>query len=103
VFIFIHGFAAAAAAAAATATITTAAAPRGLRLLVPSPEVGGSRGWLLLPPPKVAVVLVLDAGAYTRPLFGSTLAHFVGFVGCMIFPQSIRQGDKGRCDQNGLG
>jgi hypothetical protein len=43
------------------------------------------------------------AGAYTRPPFGSTYAHFVGYVGCMISPQSIRQGDTGRCDQNGLG
>jgi len=24
-------------------------------------------------------------------------------VGCMISPQSVRQGDMGRCDQNGLG
>jgi hypothetical protein len=41
------------------------------------------------------------AGAYTPPLFGSTQAHFMGYVGCMKFPQSIRQGDTGRCDQNG--
>ena len=41
-------------------------------------------------------------GAHTRPVFGSTEAHFVGYVRCMIFPQSIRQGDTGRCDQNGL-
>jgi hypothetical protein len=27
----------------------------------------------------------------------------VGYVGCMIIPQSIRQGDTGRCGQNGLG
>ena len=46
---------------------------------------------------------VLSSGAYTRPLFGSTSAHFVGYVGCMSFPESIRQGDTGRCDQNGLG
>ena len=45
----------------------------------------------------------LAAGAYTRPLFGSTLAHFVGYRGGMIFPRSIRQGDTGRYDQNGLG
>jgi hypothetical protein len=45
----------------------------------------------------------VEAGAHTRPLFGSTYAHFVGYVGCMMFPQSIRQGDTGRCDQNGLG
>jgi hypothetical protein len=44
-----------------------------------------------------------SAGAYTRPLIGSTKAHFVGCVGCMIVPQSIRHGDTGRCDQNGLG
>ena len=42
------------------------------------------------------------AGAYTRPLVGSTSAHFVvEYVGCMISPQSIRQGNTGRCDQNG--
>jgi len=45
----------------------------------------------------------IKAGASTRPLFGSTQAHFVGYVGCVNFPQSIRQGDTGRCDQNGLG
>jgi hypothetical protein len=43
------------------------------------------------------------AGPYTRPLFGSTYAHFVGYVGCMVFPLSIRQRDTGRCDQSGLG
>jgi hypothetical protein len=43
------------------------------------------------------------AGAYTRPLLGSTEAHSVGYVWCMIFPQSIRQGDKEMCDQHGLG
>jgi splicing factor 1 len=43
------------------------------------------------------------AGAYTRQLFGSKYAHFAGYVGCMIIPQDIRQGDTGRCDQNGLG
>jgi len=59
---------------------------------------------------EVGVLLVvaelvarLHVGAYTRPLFRSTLAHFVGYVGCMNFPQFIRQGDKGGCDQNGLG
>ena len=26
----------------------------------------------------------------------------MGYVGCMNFPQSIRQGDTGRCDQTGL-
>jgi hypothetical protein len=36
----------------------------------------------------------MAAGAYTRPLFGST-THFVGHVGCMTFPQSIKQGDRG--------
>jgi len=44
----------------------------------------------------------LVAGACIPPLFGSTLAHFVGYDGCMIFPQSIRQGDTGG-NQNGLG
>ena len=42
---------------------------------------------------------------------GLTLVHFsaqrkhicVGYVGCMISPQSIRQGDTERRDQNGLG
>ena len=41
------------------------------------------------------------AGGYTRPLYGSIQAYFVGHVGCMIPPQSIRQGDTVRCDQNG--
>jgi hypothetical protein len=41
-----------------------------------------------------------EAGAYTLHLSCSMLAHFVGYVGCMIFPQSIRQGDTRRCDQN---
>ena len=36
------------------------------------------------------------AGAYTLPLFRSTWPHFYGYVECMIFPQSIRQGDTGR-------
>ena len=45
----------------------------------------------------------LKAGAYTRPRFSSTSAHNVRYTGCMIFPQSIRQGDTGRCDENGLG
>jgi hypothetical protein len=49
------------------------------------------------------LVVVLPAGAYTRPFFGSTYAHFVEYVGCMNLPQSIRHGDTGRCDQNGLG
>ena len=43
-----------------------------------------------------------QAGTHTRPLFGSSYAHFVDYVGCMISPQSIRQGDTGRCDPNGL-
>jgi len=43
----------------------------------------------------------LQSGAHTPPLFGSTQAHFVGYVGCMSFPQSIRQGDTRRCDHNG--
>ena len=43
------------------------------------------------------------AGAYTRPSFGSTKVHSVGYVGCMISPQSMRQGDTWRCDRNGLG
>jgi hypothetical protein len=34
----------------------------------------------------------LEAGAYTRPFFGSTQAQFVGYVGCMIPPQVITQG-----------
>jgi hypothetical protein len=42
---------------------------------------------------------------------GLTLVHFSaqrkqifwGTFGCMIFPQSIEQGDTGRCDRNGLG
>jgi hypothetical protein len=42
-----------------------------------------------------------EAGAYTRPLFGSTQAHFVGYVESMNFPQSIRQGDTVSCDRNG--
>jgi hypothetical protein len=48
-------------------------------------------------------LLPRQAGAYTSPLFCSTLAHSVGYVGRMISPQSIRQGDTGRCDQNSLG
>ena len=45
------------------------------------------------------------AGAYIPQLFASTSAHFVGYVECMIFPQSIRQRVTGRCEvlQNGLG
>jgi hypothetical protein len=46
---------------------------------------------------------VSKAGAYTRPLFGSTQVQFIGYVGCRNFPQSIRQRDTWRCDQNGLG
>ena len=45
---------------------------------------------------------------------GLTLVHFtaqrkhilwdsVGYVGCIISPQSIELGDTGRCDQDGLG
>jgi len=49
------------------------------------------------------VPCAVQAGAYTRPLFGSMLAHFVGYVGCMSSPQSIRRRDTGRCDQNSLG
>jgi len=49
------------------------------------------------------LLAVQRPGAYTRPLFGSTYAHFVEYVGCMILPQSIKQGVTGRCDQNGLG
>ena len=45
----------------------------------------------------------LTAGAYTRPHFGSTETRFVAYMGCLYFPQCIRQGDTGRCDQNGLG
>jgi len=45
------------------------------------------------------------------PRQGLTLVHFSAQhkhvlwdnVGCMIIPQSIRQGDTGRCDQKGLG
>ena len=48
-------------------------------------------------------VRVAVAGAYTRPLFSSTLAYYVGYAGCMISPQSIRQGDTGRCELKGLG
>jgi hypothetical protein len=44
-----------------------------------------------------------EPGAYTRPRFGSTQAHFFGYVGCMVLPQSIRQRGTGRFDQNGLG
>jgi hypothetical protein len=43
------------------------------------------------------------AGSHTHPRFGSTWASFVGYVGCMMFPRSIRQGHTWRCDQNGLG
>jgi len=38
-----------------------------------------------------------------RGLHSSTFRLNVGYVGCMISPLSIRQGDAGRCDQNGLG
>jgi hypothetical protein len=41
--------------------------------------------------------------AHTRPLSGSTQAHFVGYAESVSFPRSIRQGDAGRCDQIGLG
>ena len=48
-----------------------------------------------LPQPLVAVpafmfVEAFQAGAYTHPLFGSTEAHFVEYVGCIIFPQSMK-------------
>jgi hypothetical protein len=33
--------------------------------------------------------------------FQLNVSHFVEYVGCMTFPQSIRQGDTGRCDENG--
>jgi hypothetical protein len=52
---------------------------------------------------ELVVGVGLHAGAYTHPHFGSPSAYFVGYVGYMISPQSIRQGDTGRCDQNGLG
>ena len=43
----------------------------------------------------------------TRGLHSSTfqlnVSTFCKIVGCMIFTQSIRQGDNGRCDRNGLG
>jgi hypothetical protein len=35
--------------------------------------------------------------------FRLNVSTFCGYVGCMISPQSIRQGDTGRCDSNGLG
>jgi len=45
-------------------------------------------------------------GSSGRGLHSSTfrlnVSTFVGCVGCMIFPESIRQGDTGRCDQNGF-
>jgi len=65
--------------------------PRGLQLEHLTVVAHGGRG------------AAPAAGAYTRPLLGSTKAHFVGYDGCMIFPQSSRQWDTGRCDQNGLG
>jgi hypothetical protein len=51
----------------------------------------------------VVMLVYSEAGAYTRPLYSSTPAYFVGYAGYMIFPQSIRQGNMGRCNQNGLG
>jgi hypothetical protein len=42
-------------------------------------------------------------GAHTRPLSCSTYEHFVGHVGYTTFPWPIRQRDKERCDQHGLG
>jgi hypothetical protein len=50
-----------------------------------------------------ARVRAVAAWACSRAIFGSTQTHFVGYAGCRISPQSIRQGDTGRCDQNGLG
>ena len=38
-------------------------------------------------------------GSYTVQLNASKV---LGYVGCMISPQSIRQGHTGRCDQNGI-
>jgi hypothetical protein len=52
---------------------------------------------------KVSEHRVRAPGAYTRPLFSSTQAHFVGYVVCNISPQSIRRWATGRSDQNGLG
>jgi len=39
------------------------------------------------------------------PRQGRTLVYFSAhrYVGCMISPKSIEQGDTGRCDQNGSG
>jgi len=50
--------------------------------------------------PKVAPKA---AGAYTCALFGSTCAYFVGSRWLRDSPQSIKQGDTGRCDQHGFG
>jgi len=47
--------------------------------------------WVHMTYPPLDAVLLFTAGAYTRPLFGSTKAHFVEYVGCVIFPWSIRQ------------
>jgi hypothetical protein len=47
-----------------------------------------------------------DSGGQGRGLRSSTfrlnVSIFCGYVGCMIFSLSIRQGDTGRCDLNGL-
>jgi beta-amylase len=51
--------------------------------------------------------IVEICAAHGRGLHSSTFQHnlstFVGYIGCMIFPQSIRPWDTWRGDQNGLG
>jgi len=77
-------------------------------LLNTPPAVGLEVAAVQRPP---AVTVAASAAAATAVVQGLTLvhicssayAHVVGSVGCMIVPQSIRQGDTGRCDQNGLG
>ena len=49
-----------------------------------------------------AAAAVVGRGLHSST-FGSTEAHFVGYVGYRIPPLAIRQGDTGGCDQDGLG
>jgi len=52
-----------------------------------------------------AMDLFRQAAGQGRSLvhFSAQRKHILCHVGCMISSKSIRQGDKGRCDQSGLG
>jgi len=56
-------------------------------------RVAALRRGTIVDDPNLGQIIQLQAGAYPRPLFCSTQAHFVGYVGRMRIPQSIRKGD----------